>query len=119
MYNDIIAEHFMNPRNIGELERPDERISIGNPICGDTIHLDVAFKDGRIADMKYKAYGCATSIATASVFSEFAIGKTVSEIRETSSGEREAMLGELEPNQMHCLDILSELFRSLGLVKEV
>ncbi|HTG71063.1 MAG TPA: iron-sulfur cluster assembly scaffold protein [Candidatus Udaeobacter sp.] len=119
MYNAIISEHFMSPRNIGELEMPDERIKIGNPICGDTIHVGIELKEDLIFDIKYKAYGCAASIATASIFSEYVKGKTLQQIRDTPLADKETMLGELEPNQMHCYEILLELFHSMCLVKAV
>ncbi|WP_274651098.1 iron-sulfur cluster assembly scaffold protein [Paenibacillus humicola] len=83
MYNPTIAEHFMNPRNIGELETSDETVRIGNPICGDTIHMQVLFDGDIAADVKYKAYGCAASIATASIFSEYVKGRSLTEIRQT------------------------------------
>ncbi|MDO7485896.1 iron-sulfur cluster assembly scaffold protein [Peribacillus frigoritolerans] len=68
MYNEIITEHFMNPRNIGELEHPSRVIKIGNAVCGDTIILHIAYNNNQeITDVRYKAYGCATSIATVSV----------------------------------------------------
>ncbi|MBH5318815.1 iron-sulfur cluster assembly scaffold protein [Paenibacillus sp. GSMTC-2017] len=110
MYNSIIVDHFTSPRNIGELEDRDEEISIGNPVCGDTIHLHLKKNDKTIVDVKFKAYGCATSIATASVFSEYIKNKTIDQIRETVNPAREEMLGELEPSQRHCLDILAQLF---------
>lgn len=114
MYNEIITEHFMNPRNIGELDHPDHIVKIGNSICGDTIVLHVRYAaEGRIADVKFKAYGCATSIATASVFSAYIINKTDSELLGISRSEMELLLGELEPSQMHCLDIMAELFDGL------
>lgn len=68
MYNAIISDHFMNPRNIGDIIHPDMEFRIGNPICGDTIHVCVNFHESnKIKEIKYKAYGCAASIATASI----------------------------------------------------
>lgn len=112
MYNAIISDHFMNPRNIGEIVHPDLEFRIGNPICGDTIHVCVNFQESRIKEIKYKAYGCATSLATASIFSECVQGKAINELIDITLAGREEMLGELEPNQKHCLDILNELFNS-------
>ncbi|MFJ7309757.1 iron-sulfur cluster assembly scaffold protein [Peribacillus frigoritolerans] len=116
MYNEIITEHFMNPRNIGELEHPSRVIKIGNAVCGDTFILHIAYNNNQeITDVRYKAYGCATSIATVSVFSEFIQNKCISDLSAVSETEIEALLGELEPNQMHCLDIMKELFKELGI----
>ncbi len=115
MYNEIIAEHFMNPRNIGELASPDLVIKIGNAVCGDTIILHVAHdEEMNITDVKVKAYGCATSIATASVFSDYIRNRNIREVAETPESEISVMLGELEPNQMHCQDILKALFAQLA-----
>ncbi|MEC0231020.1 iron-sulfur cluster assembly scaffold protein [Paenibacillus alba] len=119
MYNAIISDHFMNPRNIGEIVQPDLAFRIGNPICGDTMHVCVTFHESQIKGIKYKAYGCAASIATASIFSEFVQGKAIAELSRMSQTGRRELLGELEPNQKHCLDILDELFDSLCTVKEV
>lgn len=112
MYNAIISDHFMNPRNIGDIIHPDMEFRIGNPICGDTIHVCVNFHESKIKEIKYKAYGCAASIATASIFSECVHGKAIDELIDITLASREEMLGELEPNQKHCLDILNELFDS-------
>ncbi|NOV00851.1 iron-sulfur cluster assembly scaffold protein [Paenibacillus planticolens] len=112
MYNAIISDHFMNPRNIGEIIDPDLAFRIGNPVCGDTIHVCVNFHESKIKEIKYKAYGCATSIATASIFSENVQGKAIDELCGMTPSSRAELLGELEPNQKHCLDILNKLFDS-------
>lgn len=70
------------------------------------------FHESKIKEIKYKAYGCAASIATASIFSECVHGKAIDELIDITLASREEMLGELEPNQKHCLDILNELFDS-------
>lgn len=110
MYNSIIVNHFSNPRNVGELTKKSHVIKIGNPVCDDQISMDLDWDENfKICDVKYRAYGCATSIATASLFSEFARGKTLSEIAETPHTTIEEMLGDLEPSQMHCLELLKSL----------
>ncbi|MFD0588620.1 iron-sulfur cluster assembly scaffold protein [Paenibacillus sp. GCM10027627] len=110
MYNAIIVDHFTAPRNIGELADRDDEISIGNSVCGDTIHLHMKRDGDKITDVKFKAYGCATSIATASIFSEYITGKSIGDICATEASARSEMLGELDPSQRHCLDILTQLF---------
>ncbi|WP_127532032.1 iron-sulfur cluster assembly scaffold protein [Paenibacillus kobensis] len=109
MYNEIVARHFMDPMNVGELASPDETVRIGNAVCGDTIIMHLALEDGRITDVKYRAYGCAVSIATASIASEYFTGKELKELSGRSNAELAALLGELEPNQKHCIDIMLEL----------
>lgn len=114
MYNQLIIDHFSNPRNVGEIENPDAEIVIGNPVCGDKVVIHINW-DGskRISEVRFKAYGCATAIATASIFSEYIRGKTSGEIAATSEDQRNHMLGELEPSQHHCLDILHGLFKQV------
>ncbi|MDV2684024.1 iron-sulfur cluster assembly scaffold protein [Alkalihalophilus lindianensis] len=105
MYNDKICDHFMNPRNIGVLEKPDYVVEIGNPICGDTIHLYLDVKNKKVIDIKFQAYGCTGSIATASILSEIIKGSTLEEISAYTEEYVAEVLGELEPSQMHCIDI--------------
>jgi len=105
MFNEIISQHFMNPKNIGELKNPDFVIEISNPICGDTIHMFLKTENMRITEISYKAYGCSTSIATASIISETLKGKTFKEIEQYSYEDVIDWLGELEPAQLHCVDI--------------
>lgn len=105
MFNDIICEHFMKPRNIGELENPDYVVEIGNPICGDTIHMFLQVEEKRIINVSYKAYGCSTSIATASIISEIIKGKEFEELASITRDEVIEWLGDLEPSQYHCIDI--------------
>jgi nitrogen fixation protein NifU and related proteins len=105
MFNDIICEHFMNPRNIGEFENPDYVVEIGNPICGDTVHMFLNVEEQQITQVSYRAYGCSTSIATASIVSEFIKGKKLDELSSITRDEVTEWLGELEPAQYHCIDI--------------
>ncbi|CAM4396566.1 hypothetical protein BAMA_03645 [Bacillus manliponensis] len=105
MFNDTICEHFMNPRNIGELENPDYVVEIGNPICGDTVHMFLKVQERKITDVSYRAYGCSTSIATASIVSEVIKGKTFDDLKLITRDEVTEWLDELEPAQYHCIDI--------------
>ena len=103
--NSKIEEYFMNPQNVGVMENPDIFLNVGNPVCGDTIHLGIRLKDNVIAETLFKAYGCSTSIATANILSEFLINKSISELREVDRESISDMLGELEPKERHCIDI--------------
>lgn len=105
MFNDIICEHFMNPRNIGEMENPDYVVEIGNPICGDTVHMFLKVQERQITEVSYRAYGCSTSIATASIVSEVIKGKKFDELTAITRDEVAEWLGEIEPAQYHCIDI--------------
>lgn len=105
VYNDIVCEHFMNPRNVGELQQADYMVEIGNPICGDTVHMYLQVEGGTIKDVRYKAYGCSVSLATASILSEKVKGQEMDSLRSYTREDVEEWLGELEPSQMHCVDI--------------
>ncbi|MCA1028870.1 MULTISPECIES: iron-sulfur cluster assembly scaffold protein [Cytobacillus] len=105
MFNEIISEHFMNPRNVGKMSNPDFVIEIGNPICGDTVHMFLQVDSNSIKDVSYLSYGCSTSIATASILSEVVKGKTFNEIASYQKSDVIKWLGELEPAQNHCVDI--------------
>ncbi len=104
---------------MGEIENPDAEIIIDSPVCGDKVVLHINWDERkRISEVRFKAYGCATAIATASIFSEYVSGKTTQEIAAASEGQRNDMLGELEPSQHHCLDILHGLFTQVQEVEE-
>lgn len=105
MFNDIICDHFMNPRNIGELPDADCVIEISNPICGDTVHMYLKLNNDIITNVAYRAYGCSTSIATASIVSERITDMPKDKIPSITRDEVEEWLGELEPSQLHCVDI--------------
>lgn len=105
MFNDIISEHFMNPKNVGEIDDPDYVVEINNPVCGDTVHMFLNVDGDQILEVKYLAYGCSTSIATVSILSEIIKKKSFNEISNITREEVTEWLGELEPSQYHCIDI--------------
>ncbi|CAM3958054.1 iron-sulfur cluster assembly scaffold protein [Mesobacillus zeae] len=112
MYNEIISEHFMNPRNIGELESPDYIVEVSNPICGDTVHVFLNVSPNKtITALKYLAYGCSGSIATASILSEKMINQGLHALKAFSRKDIETLLGELEPSQLHCIDFGLEVLK--------
>jgi len=115
MYNNIIIENFTNPKNTAELTEHDFIINTGNPVCDDRISIWVKLENNKISATRQKAYGCATSLATASIFSEYIKGKQIVDFEKTHNVEQMAieLLGELEPSQMHCYEIFSELFENL------
>ena len=79
MYSDKVMEHFKNPRNVGEIPDADGIGTVGNPVCGDMMTMYIKVKNGKIADIKFKTYGCGAAIATSSMTTELAMGKTVEE----------------------------------------
>jgi nitrogen fixation NifU-like protein len=114
MYNDIIIDNFSDPQNVGDLDGADHELEIGNPVCGDRIKVRLSFTNNHINKAVFRAWGCATSVATANIFCSSIEGKTVKDIAQRQPHELEAMLGELEPSQHHCLNILAELHEKLA-----
>ena len=78
-YSEKVMDHFMNPRNVGELENPDGIGRVGNPTCGDIMEFQIKVENDRIADVKFKTFGCGAAIAVSSMVSELAKGKTLDE----------------------------------------
>ncbi len=105
-YSDIVMDHFMNPRNVGEIENPDGVGEVGNPVCGDmmTFYIKVDDED-RIEDVKFKTFGCGAAIAVSSMVSEMAVGKTLDEAMSITRDQVAQQLGGLPKNKMHCSNL--------------
>ena len=105
-YSDIVMDHFMNPRNVGEIENPDGVGEVGNPVCGDmmTFYIKVG-DDDRLEDIKFKTFGCGAAIAVSSMVSEMATGKTLDEALEITRKDVAEQLGGLPENKMHCSNL--------------
>ena len=102
LYSDKVMDHFMHPRNVGEIDHPDATGTVGNPKCGDIMKIDLKIEDGIITDAKFKTFGCGSAIATSSMATEMVIGKTVKEaLTLTNKAVAEALDG-LPPIKMHC-----------------
>jgi nitrogen fixation NifU-like protein len=106
-YSEKVMDHFMHPRNVGEIENPDGTGRVGNPICGDVMALYIKVKDGIIVDAKFKTFGCGAAIATSSMVTEMVKGKTIKEALEVSNKVVAEALGGLPPIKMHC-SVLAE-----------
>jgi nitrogen fixation NifU-like protein len=100
-------DHFRNPRNMGEIENPDGVGQVGNPKCGDIMRMTIRVEDGRIADVKFKTFGCGAAIASSSMATEMIIGKTLEEAREFTNKQLIEKLGGLPAPKIHC-SILAE-----------
>jgi nitrogen fixation NifU-like protein len=79
MYNDKVMEHFINPRNVGEIENADGTGQVGSAACGDIMKIDIKVEDDIIVDVKFKTYGCGAAVASSSIATEMIIGKTIEE----------------------------------------
>jgi len=111
LYSEKVMEHFRNPRNVGVIEDADGVGTVGNPVCGDMMTIYIKVKDGKIEDIKFQTFGCAAAIATSSMATELAKGKTLEEaLRITKQTVAEA-LGGLPPQKMHCSNLAAEALK--------
>lgn len=108
MYNEKVMDHFHNPRNVGELARPDGVGEVGNPTCGDIMRIEIEVEDDRIVDIKFKTFGCGAAIATSSMVTELVKGKTLEEALAISNRAVADALGGLPPPKMHCSNLAAD-----------
>ena len=102
-YNEKVMDHFLNPRNVGEVENPDGVGDVGNITCGDALKLTFKLdENGRIADVKFKTFGCASAIASSSALTELVKGMTLEEASKVTNQDIVKLLGELPEAKMHC-----------------
>jgi len=108
MYTEKVLDHFRNPRNMGEIPDPDGVGTVGNPVCGDLMTIYIKVSDNRIEDIKFKTFGCGAAIATSSMITELARGKTLEEALKISRGDVADSLGGLPPIKMHCSNLAAD-----------
>ncbi|MGV8084326.1 MAG: Fe-S cluster assembly scaffold protein NifU [Coriobacteriia bacterium] len=101
-YSEKVMEHFSNPRNVGVIENADGVGEVGNPVCGDVMKITIKVNDDRIDDVKFQTLGCGAAIATSSMVTEMAKGKTLEEAVAITKNEVADLLGGLPPVKMHC-----------------
>jgi nitrogen fixation NifU-like protein len=106
-YSEKVMDHFMNPRNMGEIEDADGVGEVGNPVCGDVMKLYLKIENGVIVDAKFKTFGCGAAIATSSITTELIKGKTIEEALKLTNEAVAEALGGLPPAKMHC-SVLAE-----------
>jgi nitrogen fixation NifU-like protein len=127
-YTDIVLEHFRHPRNVGKIENADGKATEGSPACGDmvSVYIKVDPKTNTISDAKFESYGCASNIATGSIITELAKGKTLDEAKAITWQQASDALGGLPKIKAHCSVLAVEGLRSAiqnyeerhGLIKE-
>ena len=105
MYSDKVMEHCTNPRNIGEIENADGVGEVGNPVCGDMMSIYINVKDHKIADIKFKTFGCVAAIAVSSMVTEMAKGKTLEEAKKITKKSVAESLEGLPKEKMHCSNL--------------
>lgn len=108
MYSEKVLDHFRNPRNMGEIPDADGVGTVGNPVCGDLMSIYIKVKDNHIEDIKFKTFGCGAAIATSSMITELARGKTLEEAMKISRGDVADNLGGLPPIKMHCSNLAAD-----------
>lgn len=108
MYSEKVLEHFNNPRNMGEIPNADAIGKVGNPVCGDLIWIYIKVKNDIITDVKFKTFGCAAAIATSSMITELAKGKTLKEALKLTRQDVADHLQGLPPIKMHCSNLASD-----------
>jgi len=107
-YSQKVMDHFMNPRNVGEIPDADGVGKVGNPVCGDVMAIYIKVKDGRIIDAKFKTFGCGAAIATSSMVTELVKGKTLEEAERISRRTVAEALDGLPPLKMHCSNLAAD-----------
>ncbi len=108
MYSEKVMEHFRNPRNVGEIPDADGVGTVGNPVCGDMMTVTIKVNDDKLVDVKFKTFGCGAAIATSSMITELAKGKTLEEALEITKKDVADALDGLPPIKMHCSNLAAD-----------
>jgi len=111
-YNEKVKDHFFNPRNVGEIKDADGVGTVGNPTCGDVMSIYIKVKDEKIEDIKFKTFGCAAAIATSSILTEMAKGKTLDEALKITRDDVASELGGLPAIKLHCSNLAADALRA-------
>jgi NifU-like protein len=111
-YNPTVMDHFLNPRNTGELAQPTHSAFVRNPVCGDQVKLTMVVRDGRIAEARVKTFGCAAAIASSSALTELIIGRTVEEAKALRNTDVVAFLGGLPEYKIVCSVVAEDALKA-------
>ena len=111
VYSEKVMEHFMNPRNVGEILDADGMGTVGNPVCGDVMAFYIKVDNGHLSDVKFKTFGCGAAIAVSSMVSEMAKGMSLEEAKRLNRNMVADELDGLPPNKMHCSNLGAEALR--------
>ncbi len=105
MYTALVMKHFLNPKNAGKIAKPDGVGTTGDPNCGDYLRIYICVEEDRISDIKFEVYGCPAAIATSSVLTERAKGKTLEEALSITEADVSRALGGLPEPKEHCSNL--------------
>ena len=111
-YSEKVMDHFMNPRNVGEIESADGVGEVGNPACGDMMRLYLKIGEGRVLDAKFRTFGCGAAIASSSMLTEMIKGKTVDEARAITNQQVAEALDGLPAVKIHCSVMAEQAVKS-------
>lgn len=112
MYDKKILREFQHPKNMGAIKNPDGIGRVGNPVCGDVMEIYLRVKDGRIADIKTKTFGCVAAIANASVLTQIAKGMKLEKAKKLTQKEIIARMGRMPPVKQHCSVLALDALRA-------
>lgn len=112
MYSEKVLDHFMNPRNVGEIENASGVGQVGNAKCGDIMKIYLDIEDNIIKDCKFKTFGCGAAVATSSMATEMVIGKSIDEALELTNKAVVEALDGLPPEKIHCSVLAEEAIKS-------
>lgn len=112
LYNDTVMDHFMNPRNVGELENPDGTGTYGSPVCGDMMQIQIKVENDIITDAKFKTFGCGSAIASSSMATSMIIGKSIDDALALSNKQIIDELGGLPAVKVHCSVLADHAIKS-------
>ncbi len=112
LYNQTVMEHFMNPRNMGDIKDADGVGEVGAAACGDIMKISLKIKDGKIEDARFKTFGCGSAIASSSMATELIKGRTIDEAMSFSNQEVVDALGGLPPVKIHCSVLAEEALKA-------
>lgn len=108
LYTEKVMEHFTNPHNMGDIPDADGIGQVGNPRCGDVMYIYIKVKDDVLTDVKFKTFGCGAAIATSSMVTDLAKGKTIQEGLKITRNDVAENLGGLPPQKMHCSNLAAD-----------
>lgn len=110
--NSRLLDHFLNPRNVGDLPDADGAAEVGATACGDVMRFAIKVRDGRISEARFRTFGGSAAIATTSALTELVIGRTVDEAQHLTNQDIVSALGGLPPAKLHCSVLAEEALKA-------